>query len=178
MSGTMDVVVAGGVQTMTQIPISSAMTAAEPLGFSDPFSGSTGWVARYGAEPPTQFKSAQMIADHWGSSREDLERYSLASHRRALAALAEARVAREARPVEGVTQDETTRQTGMEEMAERDARFGCEKVTAAVSRQTCDGAPAMLVVSEAALKRYNLPPRARIHHMGVRADDPVWMLTA
>src|SRR5690625_7774622 len=78
MSGTMDVVVAGGVQTMTQIPISSAMTAAEPLGFSDPFSDSTGWVARYGAEPPTQVKSAQMIADHWGLSREGLERYSLA----------------------------------------------------------------------------------------------------
>ena len=63
MSGTMDVVVAGGVQTMTQIPISSAMIAAEPMGFKDPFSGSEGWVARYGAQPPTQFNSAQMIAD-------------------------------------------------------------------------------------------------------------------
>ncbi|HRF88925.1 MAG TPA: beta-ketoacyl synthase N-terminal-like domain-containing protein, partial [Pseudomonadales bacterium] len=86
MSGTMDVIVAGGVQTMTQIPISSAMTAAEPMGFKDPFSGSTGWVARYGAEPPTQFKSAQMIADKWNLSRKDLEIFSLESHTRALKA--------------------------------------------------------------------------------------------
>src|SRR5690625_4020676 len=178
MSGTLDVGVAGGVHTMTQIPISSAMTAAEPLGFSDPFSGSTGWVARYGAEPPTQFKSAQMIADHWGISREDLERYSLESHRRALAAIAEGRFDREILPLEGVTQDETPRQTSMEKMAELDTLFGCNKVTAAVSSQTCDASSAMLVVSEAALKRYNLTPRARIHHMSVRADDPIWMLTA
>ena len=61
---------------------------------------------------------------------------------------------------------------------DRDYLFGCDKVTAAVSSQTCDGASAMLVVSEDALKRYNLTPRARIHHMSVRADDPIWMLTA
>ena len=64
MSGTQDVVLAGGVQTMTQIPISSAMTAAEPMGFSDPFTGSKGWVERDGDVPPTQFNSAQMIADN------------------------------------------------------------------------------------------------------------------
>ena len=105
MSGVNDVVVAGGVQTMTQIPISSAMTAAEPLGFTDPFSGSTGWVERYGAEPPTQFKSAQMIADKWGISRRELEIYSLESHTRALRAIAEGRFAREIVPLEGVEND-------------------------------------------------------------------------
>ena len=84
MSGTQDVVLAGGVQTMTQIPISSAMMAAEPLGFSDPFTGSTGWVERYGNKPPTQFNSAQMIADKWGFSRSDLEAFSYESHQRAL----------------------------------------------------------------------------------------------
>lgn len=178
MSGTMDVVLAGGVQTMTQIPISSAMTAAEPLGFKDPFSGSTGWVQRYGAEPPTQFKSAQMIADKWGLSRHDLEVFSLESHRRALAAIAEGRFQREIVPLNGVEHDETPRQTSLEKMAELDFLFGCDKVTAAVSSQTCDASSAVLVVSEAALKRYNLTPRARIHHMSVRADDPVWMLTA
>src|SRR5690625_7258206 len=125
MSGTMDVVVAGGVQTMTQIPISSAMTAAEPLGFSDPFSGSTGWVARYGAEPPTQFKSAQMIADHWGFSREDLERYSLESHRRALAAIAEGRFVREILPLEGVIMDETPRLTHLAKMVGLYTLFRC-----------------------------------------------------
>jgi acetyl-CoA C-acetyltransferase len=178
MSGTMDVIVAGGVQTMTQIPISSAMIAAEPMGFKDPFSGSKGWVARYGAEPPTQFKSAQMIADKWNLSRHDLEVFSLESHNRALRAIAEGRFKREIIPMEGVEHDETPRQSTLEKMAALDFLFGCEKVTAAVSSQTCDAASAMLIVSEAALKRYNLKPRARIHHMSVRAEDPIWMLTA
>ncbi len=178
MSGTMDVIVAGGVQTMTQIPISSAMTAAEPMGFKDPFSGSKGWVARYGAEPPTQFKSAQMIADKWNLSRKDLEIFSLESHTRALKAIAEGRFQREIIPLEGVQNDETPRQSSLEKMAELDFLFGCDKVTAAVSSQTCDASSAILIVSETALKRYNLKPRARIHHMSVRAEDPIWMLTA
>lgn len=178
MSGTMDVIIAGGVQTMTQIPISSAMTAAEPMGFTDPFTGSKGWVARYGSQPPTQFKSAQMIADKWGFSRKDLEEFSFESHRRALEAIAEGRFKKEIVPLEGVENDETPRNSSLEKMAELDFLFGCDKVTAAVSSQTCDASSAMLIVSEDALKRYNLKPRARIHHISVRADDPVWMLTA
>ena len=182
MSGTMDVIVAGGVQTMTQIPISSAMTAAEPLGFKDPFSGSTGWVKRYGAEPPTQFKSAQMIADKWKLSRKDLEVFSLESHTRALAAIKAGRFDREIIPYTDakgtVKTDETPRVSSLEKMAELEFLFGCDKVTAAVSSQTCDASSAMLIVSEKALKRYNLTPRARIHHISVRAEDPIWMLTA
>jgi acetyl-CoA C-acetyltransferase len=178
MSGTMDVVVAGGVQTMTQIPISSAMMCAEPLGFKDPFTGSTGWVARYGDIPPTQFRSAQMIADKWGLSRRDLEVYSLESHNRALRAIKEGRFNKEIIPLAGVEMDETPRVSTLEKMAELEYLFGCDKVTAAVSSQTCDASSAMLIVSEKALKRYNLKPRARIHHMSVRADDPIWMLTA
>lgn len=178
MSGTMDVVVAGGVQTMTQIPISSAMIAAEPMGFSDPFTGSKGWVERYGSTPPTQFNSAQMIADKWGLSRQELETFSLESHTRALRAIEEGRFEREIIPLEGVEHDETPRKTSLEKMAELEGIFGCDKVTAGVASQTCDASSAMLIVSESALKRYNLTPRARIHHMSVRADDPVWMLTA
>ncbi|MFK8018689.1 MAG: acetyl-CoA C-acetyltransferase [Pseudomonadales bacterium] len=178
MSGTMDVILAGGVQTMTQIPISSSMTAAIPMGFSDPFSGSQGWVARYGGEPPTQYRSAQMIADKWELSREELEAFSLESHTRALRAIKEGRFDREIAPLEGVTMDETPRNTSLESMAGLDYLFGCDKVTAAVSSQTCDGSSAMLIVSEDALKRYNLTPRARIHHMSVRGEDPIWMLTA
>lgn len=178
MSGTQDVVIAGGVQTMTQIPISSAMTAAEPLGFSDPFSGSEGWVRRYGATPPSQFRSAQMIAEKWDISREALEAYSLESHRRALRAIETGRFAREIVPMAGVAHDETPRQTSLAKMAELETLFGCDRVTAGVSSQTCDAASALLIVSERALKRYNLTPRARIHHLSVRADDPVWMLTA
>ncbi len=178
MSGTMDVIIAGGVQTMTQIPISSAMTAAEPLGFTDPFSGSKGWVARYGTNPPTQFNSAQMIADKWDISRKELEEFSLESHRRAIQAIEEGRFKKEIVPLEGVENDETPRQTTLEKMAELDGLFGCDKVTAGVSSQTCDASSAMLIVSEAALKKYDLKPRARIHHMSVRGADPIWMLTA
>lgn len=178
MSGTQDVVIAGGVQTMTQIPITSAMSAAEPLGFSDPFSGSEGWVRRYGPQPPTQFRAAQMIAEKWGLSRGALEEYALESHRRALQAQEQGRFAREILPLAGVEQDETPRHTSLAQMAELEFLFGCDRVTAAVSSQTCDAASALLIVSETALKRYGLTPRARIHHLSVRAADPIWMLTA
>ncbi|MGI9302049.1 MAG: acetyl-CoA C-acetyltransferase [Gammaproteobacteria bacterium] len=178
MSGTMDVVLAGGVQTMTQIPISSAMTLATPLGFTDPFSGSAGWVDRYGPIPPTQFNGAQMIADQWGFSRRDLEEYAFESHRRALQAMSEGRFDKEIVPIAGVKMDETARDTSLEKMAELDIIFGCDKITAAVSSQTCDGSSAVLLVSEDALKRYDLTPRARIHHMSVRGEDPIRMLSA
>jgi len=178
MSGCMDVVLAGGVQTMTQIPISSSMTLASELGFTDPFSGSEGWVERYGKQPPTQYKSAQMIADKWGFSRKELEVYSLESHTRALQAIKEGRFDKEIIPMAGVTMDETPRESTLEKMAALDDLFGCDKLTAAVSSQTCDASSAMLIVSEAALKKYNLTPRAKIRHMSVRADDPIWMLTA
>ncbi|MEP5766255.1 MAG: acetyl-CoA C-acetyltransferase [Halieaceae bacterium] len=178
MSGINDVVVAGGVQTMSSIPISSAMLAAEPLGFSDPFSGSQGWTARYGDTPVSQFNSAQMIADKWKLSREEMEAFALESHSRALRAIEEGRFDREVLPMEGVEMDETPRQTSLEKMAELLPLAEGGTITAAVSSQTCDGASAMLLVSEDALKRYQLTPRARIHHMSVRADDPIWMLTA
>lgn len=178
MSGTQDVVVAGGVQTMTQIPISSAMLAGNALGFGDPFTGSAGWRARYGSEPPTQFRSAQMIAEKWELSREDLERFSLESHRRAQQAIDEGRFDREIIPLGEVRMDETVRNSSLAQMAELDFLFGCDRVTAAVSSQTCDAASALLLVSEAALKRYSLIPRARIAHMSVRGADPIWMLTA
>jgi len=178
MSGTMDVIVAGGVQTMTQIPISSAMIAAEPMGFSDPFTGSKGWVERYGNKPPTQFNSAQMIADKWELSRLDLEKFSLESHTRAIAAIKAGHFDKEIVPLNGVTMDETPRESTLEKMASLDGIFGCDKVTAAVASQTCDAASAMLIVSKEALEKYNLKPRARIHHMSVRAADPIWMLTA
>ncbi len=178
MSGVNDVVVAGGVQTMSQIPISSAMVAAKPLGFNDPFSGSKGWVARFGNEPVSQFYAAQKIADKWEISREDMERYSLESHQRALKAIAEGRFNQEIIPLEGLEQDETPRQTSLEKMAALEPLEPGGKLTAGVSSQTCDGSSALLVVSEQALKRYQLKPRARVHHMSVLGDDPIMMLTA
>ena len=178
MSGTMDVIIAGGLQTMSSIPISSAMLAGQPLGFNDPFTGSTGWVDRYGDGLVTQFNSAQMIADKWELSREAMEIFSLESHRRAQAATDAGYFQREIIPVGSLTADETIRNTSLEAMAELEPLQEGGSITAAVSSQTCDGASAVLIVSEAALKRYNLTPRARIAHMTVRGEDPIWMLTA
>jgi acetyl-CoA C-acetyltransferase len=178
MSGVNDVVVAGGVQTMSRIPIGSAPAAGGAFGFDDPFTGSEDWVKRYGEDPPTQFKGAQMMADRWGMSREDLEIYSLESHRRAFVAIEEGRFDKEIIPYNGVAMDETPRQTSLEKMAELGPIFGLSKITAGVASQTCDGSSAMLIASEAAVKRYDLKPRARVHHMSVRAEDPMIMLTA
>ena len=178
MSGTMDVVVTGGVQTMSSIPISSAMLAAQPLGFDNPFSGSTGWQARYGDVPVSQFNSAQMIADKWNISRQAMEEFALESHRRGIAATQAGYFDREIVPYGDLKYDETMRETSLEKMAELAALMEGGTITAGVSSQTCDASSAVLVVSEAALKRYNLTPRARIAHMSVRAADPIWMLTA
>lgn len=178
MSGTQDVVLAGGVQTMTQIPIGSAMTCAKPLGFDDPFSGSKGWVARFGDEPVTQFHGAQMIADKWKIPREEMERFALESHRRARQAQQEGRFDRELIECEGLKADETVRDTTLEKMAALEPLAPGGTITAGVASQTGDASAALLIVSEAALKRYQLTPRARIHHMSVYADDPIFMLTA
>ena len=178
MSGTMDVVIAGGVQTMSAIPISSAMLAGQALGFNDPFTGSAGWRARYGDALVTQFRSAQMMADKWQLSREAMEAFALESHRRARDATDGGLFRRELLPVNGLSDDETIRTTTLEAMAELEPLTPGGSITAAVSSQTGDAASAVLVVSEAALKRYNLTPRARIAHMDVRGDDPIWMLTA
>ncbi|MEY3017144.1 MAG: hypothetical protein RL336_279 [Pseudomonadota bacterium] len=178
MAGCADVIVAGGVQTMSSIPISSAMTLAQPLGFTDPFSGSEGWRARYGDVPVSQFNSAEMIAERWQCSREDMEQFALNSHQRAAHAIKSGYFDREIIPVAGCSMDETVRETSLEKMAELQPLQEGGRITAGVSSQTCDAASAVLVVSEAALKRYGLTPRARIAHMSVRAADPIWMLTA
>jgi len=178
MSGTSDIVVAGGVQQMNLIPISSAMTCAEPLGFSDPFSTSKGWVERYGAGEVSQFNSAEMIAEKWDCSREDMERFALESNERALAAIREGRFEREIVPVGDFAMDETPRESTLEKMAGLKPLTDGGRLTAAVSSQIADASAALLIVSEAALKEHDLTPRARIHHLSVRGADPIWMLTA
>ena len=178
MSGTSDVVVAGGVQNMNQIPISAAMLAGQAYGFEDPFRGSKGWLERYGEQEVSQFRSAEMIAEKWEISREDMEIFSLESHRRALAAIAEGRFEREIVPVGEFAVDETPRESSLAKMATLKTLVEGGRLTAAVSSQTCDAAAAMLVVSERAIKEHGLTPRARIHHLSVRGADPVWMLTA
>ncbi|RLB44872.1 MAG: acetyl-CoA C-acetyltransferase [Deltaproteobacteria bacterium] len=178
MSGTTDVVVAGGVQAMNLIPISAAMYAGQTYGFEDPFSGSKGWIERYGSQEISQFNSADMIAEKWDISREDMERFGLESNERALRAIAEGRFEREIVPVGDFAVDEPPRESDLAKMATLKTLQEGGRVTAAVSSQIADASAAMLIVSEQGLKDHGLTPRARIHHLSVRADDPVWMLTA
>jgi acetyl-CoA C-acetyltransferase len=179
MSGTQDLVVAGGVQNMSAIPISAAMTSGQEFGFSDPFSGSTGWQERYGDQEISQFRSAQMIADRWEISREDMEAFALESHRRAVAAIDDGYFEGEIAPLAGVEVDEGPRRTAdPEKMRSLPPLTEGGSVTAAVASQISDASAAILVASEAAVKEHGLTPRARIHHLSVRGDDPVYMLTA
>ena len=179
MSGTQDLVIAGGVQNMSQIPIAYAMLAGKPLGFTDPFSGSDGWVRRYGTTPVDQFASAEMIARKWECSRDDLEAFAYTSHMRALAAQDAGHFDREIAPYGAVTADQGPRRgTTRETMATLKTVIPGGLHSAAACSQISDGAAALLIASERAVRDHGLTPRARIHHISVRADDPIWMLTA
>jgi acetyl-CoA C-acetyltransferase len=179
MSGTADLVVAGGVQSMSLIPISSAMTAGEQYGFSDPFTGSEGWRKRYGDGQLSQFQSADEIAKRWDISREEMEQFAYDSHARAIHAIDERRFHREIAPYGEVAEDiGPRRDTTLEKMAGLKTLQEGGRVTAAVASQLTDGAAALLVASEEAVRVHGLTPRARIHHLSVRGDDPVLMLTA
>ncbi len=178
MSGTADLIVAGGVQNMSAIPISTAMTVGEKFGFTTPFAESPGWLARYGDQEVSQFRSADMIAEKWDITREAMEEFALESHRRAIVATDEGRFTREIAPIAGVAVDEGPRRdTSLEKMAALETLNPGGRITAAVASQLSDASNAMLIASEAAVKTHGLTPRARIHHISVRGDDPVWMLT-
>ena len=178
MSGTQDLVIAGGVQNMTMIPIGAAFTVAAQFGIDNPFAGSQGFRARYGDRLVSQFQAAEMIADKWQLSREAMEVYALESHRRALQAIAEGRFQKEIVPLAGVASDQCPRQTSLEQMAALEPLAKGGRITAALSSQNADAAAALLIANEATMKRHGLKPRARITHLSVRADDPIWMLTA
>ena len=177
MSGTQDLVVAGGLQNMSAIPISAAMLVGAQYGYTTPFAESPGWVKRYGDQEVSQFRSAEMIAEKWDISREDMEAYALASHQRAKAAIAEGRFDREIVPVGDFAVDQCPRETSLEKMASLEPLAPGGRITAAVASQICDASSALLVASAAAVRTFGLTPRARIHHLSVRGDDPVWMLT-
>jgi acetyl-CoA C-acetyltransferase len=178
MSGTMDVVVAGGVQQMSQVPISAAMLAGQQYGFADPFSGSPGWVARYGEQEVSQFRSAEMIAEKWDLSRDDMEAFAVQSHERALRARAGGRFEAEIVPLGECTADEGPREVNWDKIRSLPTLTEGGRVTAACASQISDASAALLIANEAGLATHGLTPRARIHHLSVRADDPVWMLTA
>jgi acetyl-CoA C-acetyltransferase len=178
LSGTSDVVVAGGVQQMSMIPISSAMLAGQEFGFADPFSGSEGWVKRYGTQEVSQFRSAEMIAEKWDISRDDMEAFAVESHERALRAQAEGRFENEIVALNGLDRDEGPREPNWEKIRSLKTLVEGGRLTAAVSSQISDASAAMLIVSDRGIREHGLTPRARIHHLSVRGDDPVWMLTA
>jgi acetyl-CoA C-acetyltransferase len=179
MSGTSDLVVAGGVQNMSAIPISASLTAAAQFGFEHPFAGARGWNERYGTQRVSQFRSAERIAEKWNISRAEMEAFALESHRRAVRAIDEKRFAREIAPVGELVNDEgPRRETTLEKMATLQPLEPGGRITAAVSSQISDGAAGVLIASERAVREHGLKPRARIVHMSVRGDDPIWMLTA
>lgn len=179
MSGTQDLVVAGGVQNMSAIPISAAMIVGEQYGFTTPFAESSGWIERYGNQEVSQFRASEMIAEHWDFTREQMEEFSYLSHQFAIKATDEGRFANEIAPLAGLEVDEGPRRdTTLEKMASLNTLTEGGRITAAVASQISDASAALLVASEKAVSEHGLTPRARIHHISVRADDPVWMLTA
>ena len=184
MAGAYDIVVAAGVEVMTRVPMGSAMA-----------DGKYGWpfgpraVNRYQGEGGLvpQGVSAEMIADKWDISREDMDRFGVQSQTRAARATAEGRFEREILPVldaEGnlMTRDEGIRDTSMESLGKLKPSFRSEeeggRVTAGNSSQITDGAAALLIMSEAKAKALGLTPRARFVNFSLAGDNPRFMLTA
>jgi acetyl-CoA C-acetyltransferase len=167
---------------MSQIPIAAAMTAGQAFGHPDPFGGSEGWRQRYGDQEISQFRAADMIAAKWGIGRAEMERYALASHERAVAAIDAGYFAAETEPYRDLAVDECPRRdTSLERMAGLATLRPPDEggmITAALSSQIADAAAALLVASESAVAAHGLHARAKITHISVRGDDPVMMLTA
>ncbi|MER5219977.1 acetyl-CoA C-acetyltransferase [Streptomyces flaveus] len=176
-SGAADLVVAGGVEVMSLVPIASPMFVGEQAGMGSPFGGD-GWRERFGDQEVSQFRGAELIAEKWGISRTDMERFALTSHQRALAAQADGAFDDEITPAFGLTADEGPRaDTTLEKMAGLKTLTEDGRLTAAVSSQISDGAAALLVASEEAVRRHGLTPLARVHTMAVVGSDPIHMLT-
>ena len=177
MSGTADVIVAGGVQNMSQIPISSAMIVGEQFGFTSPTNESKSWLHRYGDQEISQFRGSEMIAEKWKISREEMEQFALTSHQRAQEAIRSGYFENEIIAVDGFVTDEGPRDTTLEKMAGLKTLVDGGRLTAAMASQISDGASATLLASESAVREHDLTPRARIHHVSARGADPVYMLT-
>lgn len=176
MSGTQDLVVASGVENMGMVPMGANVQFAidNNLGlYGD------GWVERYGMQEISQFRGAQLMCEKWGYKREQLEEFALESHQRAAKALEGGHFDDRIAPIAGVSQDEGVRaDTTMEKMAGlKPLREGWD-LTPAVASQISVGAGAVLIASEAAVKKYDLTPVARVVQLSLVGDDPVYMLTA
>jgi acetyl-CoA acyltransferase len=179
IAGHYDVVVAGGVESMSRVPM-GASVAGGAAGW--PFSD--GFRARYGDTPPNQGVGAEMIVDRWGFSRTQLDEYSLASHAKAAAAQDEGRFTGQIAAVTGpdgtkVEADEGIRRgSTLEKMAALKPAFREDgTITAGNSSQISDGAAALLIMTSEKAAELGLTPIARIHTAVVTGDDPIIMLT-
>jgi acetyl-CoA C-acetyltransferase len=136
-------------------------------------------VQRYGKQEISQFRSAEMIAERWQIERDEMEEFALGSHRKAIEAIDGGRFEDEIVPLDGFAVDECPRRdTSLERMQSLKPLTEGGRVTAALASQISDGAAALLIASERAVQQHGLTPRARVHHLSVRAEDPVYMLTA
>ena len=185
MSGTQDVVIACGVESMTRVPMGSPTTLAAKAGV-----GEGPWPAsireRYKVDGFSQFVGAEMIVHRYGFTRDLLDAFALDSHRKAASATDAGAFDDEIIPVDGLdkegnairhrTDQGIRRQTSMEKLRELDTLVPDGTITAGNASQICDGASGVLVVSEKALKDHGLTPLARIESMAVTAGDPVIML--
>ena len=180
MSGTQDVVIAAGAESMTRVPMFSNISYHQREGVGvGPFSDRI--KQRFGVDNFSQFEGAEMIAAKYGFDRETLDRFALQSHQRAAAATEQKRFATQIVPLaveggmhakdEGIRSDATLEGIGSVKLLKEGG-----VVSAANASQICDGASAVLVVNERALKAHNLAPIARIVNMTVTAGDPVIML--
>ena len=177
LSGTQDLVVAAGVESMNMVPLGSSVAIAAEKGMPFPFG--EGWVTRYGLQEISQYNGAELMAKKWNLSREQLEKYALESHQRAAKAIANGYFAEQIAPINGVEHDEGPRpDTTLEKMAELKTLRPDGVITAATSSQISDGSGAVLIASERAVREHNLTPRARVVNLTVLGDDPVYMLTA
>jgi acetyl-CoA C-acetyltransferase len=177
MSGQADLIVAGGVETMSSVPLQSPVSIGAENGMPAPWAG-LGWVERYGDPEISQFRGAELIAEKWGISREEMEAYALESHRRALTAQLAGVFDDEIVAAFGVSADEGPRRDSTAEKLATLATLRPDgRITAAVASQISDGAAALLVASEDAVSRHGLTPLARVHAMAAVGSDPVFMLT-
>ncbi|MFC7787482.1 acetyl-CoA C-acetyltransferase [Microbacterium sp. MAHUQ-60] len=176
-SGDMDLVVAGGVEVMSLIPIAASAFVGAEAGMGLPRE-SQSWVDRYGEQEISQFRGAGLIAEEWSITREAMEHWALQSHQRAAAAIDQGLFEQEIAPYGGVSTDEGVRRdTTRAKMAALAPLVEGSRLTAAVSSQVSDGAAALLIASERAVREHGLRPIARVHTTAVVGSDPVRMLT-
>ena len=186
MSETQDIVIAGGVEVMSQVPIGAAVIDSFKAGHGQPYGGK-GTSARYPGVQFSQFTGAEMMAKRWDMSREELDAFALSSHHKAVNATEGGYFDREIVPVEGdlpngekemVTVDEGIRfDASSESLSGLNALSEDGVLTAGTSSQICDGAAAVMLVNDAGLAKLGLKPRAKVVALALAGDDPVIMLT-